>query len=86
KVQENSGAEVFSLTQSFRFNEQVATYANAFLNQLGVHERLKGTDNGIIESVLTSENDLDENLQIAYINRTIVLTIEVAIEADERGK
>ncbi|MGF1827215.1 3'-5' exonuclease [Vibrio splendidus] len=83
---EKSGAEVFWLTQSFRFNEKIADYANSFLAQLKVPEKLKGTPNGVSNAVTDTVEQLDPSQPIAYINRTILRTIEVAIEAEQQGK
>ncbi|KAB0482393.1 AAA family ATPase [Vibrio chagasii] len=83
---EKNGAEVFWLTQSFRFNDLVAKYANSFLSQLKVPEKLKGTPNGVENSIVDSIDKLDQSLPVAFINRTILRTIEVAIEAEQQGK
>jgi len=76
----------YTLTKSFRFNEQIASLANVFLSHLQVEERLSGTPNNISQSILEASSDLDPLKQIAFINRTILKTIEIAIELFKSGQ
>jgi hypothetical protein len=77
---EEENATTFSLTHSFRFNNSIAMYANSFLEQLGVSDRLTGINNGIRESILRNPTQLKDDYLCAYLNRTVLKTIEVAIE------
>ncbi len=81
----NSHYMTFCLTQSFRFNDEIADFANSFLMHLQKKERLTGTENGIAHSIVEDDKALDNSLSTAYINRTILKTIEIAIEQYEKG-
>lgn len=83
---ENEKVETFALTKSFRFNDEVAEFANHFLRHLKVEERLTGTENNVEQSILNDPQVLDSNLPTAYINRTILKTIELAIEHLNEGR
>lgn len=82
-------AELFSLTQSFRFGIKIANIANIILSMSGETLRVKG-----IESIASVVSATDEDnpyfegkpLQKAFIHRTVIATIETAIRFVDTGK